>query len=682
MVFSTLEVAHVARVGNDISKDVKGNLLFHGDGSGAASEVCKIFDIIPLILSFASSGNSEILFALRGLDLDALAANDNVAIVELAGVNARNVKLLLFKLQRGKDTLEDATKEVLELLVIDLGQVGPEDETGLLESGVVEAKSLLAGLHEIHNVRLEGLRANSQSNAAQAVACGASQVHGILAILDHDEVTERLHDILKVGLELLLHRSSNSTQSGGSGGLDTIVVVVKQLNHGANQGRAVLSHDLGVDTITEGIKSTTGASDDADVGLVRRTLGSRLEVLQDSLNDLLVVDKTDQSSMSDLGLRVAEQVDDGRQKRLELGRDKIRSTLSGIAQSQHSGHTVARVLVGGKDGELLQKGHNDLARRELVGQLVNQADGHSSRRHVLFVFRVQINDDVHGLDHELSTEILHGLDLHAAERDGLDEEAKGLRTRVILSIGVASKLNHEHEQVAQVEVEKRRVVGDEGVEDVEDGAVALLVASLDGGLEDVDQAGDESLHDGEGLGVLLGVNEHENGANSTHNVHAHLLAFVVDASLEELQQLIGVVAEVGGIVLEHGIQDERADFAVDDVVAGVEGQQLGQEVLAVALLHVLANDAGNQTRQRVAVGRGRLLQSALQQVGADKRLLILGGLLPELGHQAQGLDRGQLSHSIVCVCKSDLDERQKRLGLGVVVLLEVGRDSLDLFRVG
>lgn len=284
-----LKVAHVARVRNDISKDVKGNLLLHGDSSGAASEVCKIFDIIPIILSFASSGNGKILLALRGLDLDALAANDNVAIVELAGVNARNVKLLLFKLQRGEDTLEDATKEVLKLLVVDLGKVGPENEAGLLESGVVKAESLLAGLHQIHNVGLEGLRANSQSNAAQAVAGGASQVHGILTVLDHDEVAERLHDILEVGLELLLHGSSNSTQSGSSGGLDTIVVVVKELNHRANESRAILSHDLGVNTITKGIESTTGASNDADVGLVRRTLGSRLKILQDSLDDLLVV---------------------------------------------------------------------------------------------------------------------------------------------------------------------------------------------------------------------------------------------------------------------------------------------------------------------------------------------------------------------------------------------------------
>jgi hypothetical protein len=34
------------------------------------------------------------------------------------------------------------------------------------------------------------------------------------------------------------------------------------------------------------------------------------------------------------------------------------------------------------------------------------------------------------------------------------------------------------------------------------------------------------------------------------------------------------------------------------------------------------------------------------------------------------------------MCKGDLDERQKGLGLGVVVLLEIGRDGLDLFRVG
>lgn len=53
---------------------------------------------------------------------------------------------------------------------------------------------------------------------------------------------------------------------------------------------------------------------------------------------------------------------------------------------------------------------------------------------------------------------------------------------------------------------------------------------------------------------------------------------------------------------------------MDDIVAGVERQELRQELLAIALLHILANDTGNQTRQRVAVGSGRLLQSALKKV--------------------------------------------------------------------
>lgn len=143
-----------------------------------------------------------------------------------------------------------------------------------------------------------------------------------------------------------------------------------------------------------------------------------------------------------------------------------------------------------------------------------------------------------------------------------------------------------------------------------------------------------------------------------------------------------MVAEVGGLILQHGIENEGADLTVDDIIAGVERQELLQEVLAIASLHILAHDASNQARQRVAVGSGCLLQSTLEKMGADERLLVLGSGRPELGDEPQSLDGGQLSHSILCVCKSDLDQKKKRLGLGVVVLLEVGCDGLDLFRVG
>ncbi|KAK1246113.1 hypothetical protein MKX07_005182 [Trichoderma sp. CBMAI-0711] len=685
-----LEVVHVARVGNDIAEDVKGNLLLHGNGGGAASEVGKILNVIPVILTLADIN----VLGVRGLDLDTLAADNEVAVLELAGVNAGNVQLLVFQLQGREDALEDTVKEVLELLVVDLGKVGPEDEARLLESGVVQAEGFLAGLHEIHDVGLEGLRANSQGNAAQTVAGGASQVHGVLAVLDHDKFAEGLHHVLEVGLEVLLHGGGDGTEGRGSGGLDAIVIMVKQLDHRADKRRAVLSHDLGVNAVAKGVESTAGAADDADIGLVRRTLRGRLEVLQDSLDDLLVVgshlighllgevNEANKGGVSDLEFGVAQQVDDGGEERLELGRDEVRSTLGSVAESQHGGHAVAGVLVGGEDGELLKQRHNDLARRQLVGQLVNQADGDSGGRHVLLVIRVEVDDDVHGLDHELGANILHGLNLHAAERDGLDEEAKSLGARIVLGVGVAGQLNHEHEQVAQVEGQKGRVIGNEGVEHVKNGAVALLVASLNGSLKDVDQAGDKALHGLEGLGVLLGVDEHENGTNGADNVHADLLAVVVDARLEQLEELIGVVAEVRRVVLEHGIEDERANLTVHNVVAGVEGQQLLQEVLAIARLHVLANDASNQARQRVAVGSGRLLQGALEQVRAHKRLLVLGGGAPELGDEAQGLDGGQLANGTVSMCKGDLDERQKRLGLGVVVLLEIGCDGLDLFRVG
>lgn len=49
---------------------------------------------------------------------------------------------------------------------------------------------------------------------------------------------------------------------------------------------------------------------------------------------------------------------------------------------------------------------------------------------------------------------------------------------------------------------------------------------------------------------------------------------------------------------------------------------------------------------------------------------------------SKGLDGGELSDGSIAVCQGDLDEEEKRLGLGVVVLLKISCDSLDLFRVG
>lgn len=83
----------------------------------------------------------------------------------------------------------------------------------------------------------------------------------------------------------------------------------------------------------------------------------------------------------------------------------------------------------------------------------------------------------------------------------------------------------------------------------------------------------------------------------------------------------------------------------------------------------------------MAVDSGSLLQCAFDEMGANQLLLVLGSLVPVLASQAESLDRGELTDSGILICKRDFDEKQKGLGLGVVVLLEVGRDSLDLLSV-
>ena len=84
----------------------------------------------------------------------------------------------------------------------------------------------------------------------------------------------------------------------------------------------------------------------------------------------------------------------------------------------------------------------------------------------------------------------------------------------------------------------------------------------------------------------------------------------------------------------------------------------------------------------MADGGGSLLQRALQQVGASQRLLFLGSVVPVSGGESQGLDGSKLSDGAISMGKSDLDERDERLRLRVVVLLKIGCGGLDLFRVG
>src|SRR5687768_12641376 len=114
----------------------------------------------------------------------------------------------------------------------------------------------------------------------------------------------------------------------------------KEADHRSKEVGAILSHDLGIDAITESVEGTTSASNDGDVLLVGTTLRGSLEVLQNCVDNLLMVgrhlighllgqvNQTNQRSVANLIIRVEEKSNNCGKKLLELSGDKIWCTLS------------------------------------------------------------------------------------------------------------------------------------------------------------------------------------------------------------------------------------------------------------------------------------------------------------------------------------------------------------------
>ncbi|GKT44783.1 uncharacterized protein ColSpa_04964 [Colletotrichum spaethianum] len=652
-----------ARVGDDVAKNLESNLLLKSNG-GDTGEVVEVLPVGVLI-------HTLLVVLVDGLEVELLAAREQQALGDVLLLEAGDGDGLLLKLKAVEETLEDTGEEVSELAAVDLGQGGPEDEAGLLEAGVVEAESLLAGLHEVHDVGLELLGANSVGNAAHGVADGRAESKGLLAVLDGDVLAESAHDVLEVGLELLATESGSDGANGtGSSSLDGEVLVAEELAHGDNQLGAELLDQLVVKTLAnERVESATGGANDSDALLVGGA-GDGLKVGEEGADELPVlggelvghlvgeVDETDEGSVTDRAVLVVQELENDGQQRLELGGNEVRRTLSGSTERQNGGLAVAGVGVLGELSELLKERHDDLAGRQIAGQLVDERQsGSGGRVVVVLVISVNLGDDLHALDHEQSTHVLHGLELHAAVTGALAQESQGLGASILLDLGVDGEVNHEVDKV-------------------------LKVGSKEGGV-DLDHGLDKLLNEVQALGVLLGVDEHQQSADGLDGAQADIGAGRVDDGLlDEAEKLLGLLGEVGGVVLEESEQDVGANLAVSDVVGGVQGQDSTNKVLALAILEVEADGASQKARLGVARRSRLIVQNALQNVLLGKLTLVSGQLGPVPGSQAQRLDRGQLTDRGVIVGDGDLDQEEKRIGLGVVVLLQLGRDSLDLLGIG
>jgi len=68
---------------------------------------------------------------------------------------------------------------------------------------------------------------------------------------------------------------------------------------------------------------------------------------------------------------------------------------------------------------------------------------------------------------------------------------------------------------------------------------------------------------------------------------------------------------------------------------------------------------------------------------SDRSLLLGGDGLPVLRGQPSSLDGGLLAEGVIAaVCAYDLEQKEERLRVGVIVLLELGGNGLEPLRVG
>ncbi|KUI69369.1 hypothetical protein VM1G_11649 [Cytospora mali] len=642
---------------DDISENLDSDLLLHSLGSD--SVICPV--IVVFFFEFVIVHGFLVLF--RPL-LATIVADDGLFLFRK--IEHEPFFLLL---QAVEKALEDTDDEGGKVLAVHLGKRTPENEARLAESRISEVQRLLASLHEIHDIRLELLRANCRGDAAHGVENTTSEIQLIFAVLDLDEGAQGGHGVFEVGGEALLHGAGDGTQSASSGALDLEVGMSQEVANGSNELRSVLLHDIRVETRRESIQRSAGTAHDFNILLLSLSVGgagtSGLDVVEDGLNKSIAVvrqllchlvgdaGQADESGVADPGVGVIEQTNDDGHDHLELG------------------------------GEGLEQRHDDLARRQVARKLVKEGQSSASGGDVVLVLIIiDLGENLHAFEGQLGAHVFHGLDLHAAVADGLGQEGKSLATNLVVGVLVGSKIaGHEGHQVPQVRAKKDWLVGKELLEDLKRLFGTLIVAVLNGILQHVDHGGDEVLDGRHDCLVLLGLNQHQDGTNRHHGVNADVSALrVLDGIGKEGKQLANLVGKGRRVFLQNGIDYVGADLAMGNIggVAG-KGEERRDKFWPRVLIGVQieAGNTGDDARLRVPAPGVLLFHSSLDQMLTDAGLLLSGYLLPVFWNESGSLDGGLLAKVDIVICADDLDKEEQRLGLRVEVLLELRRDGLD-----
>ncbi|ROV92110.1 hypothetical protein VSDG_07545 [Cytospora chrysosperma] len=682
LLLEELEDASAACVRDDISKDFDSDLLLHGFGSD--SVICPV--IIVLLFEIVVIHG---LLALSCRLLAAVVTKDGLLLLRKI-----EYKTFLLLLQAVEQTLEDTDDEGGKVLAVHLRQGTPQDEACLAESWVAQIQSLLTGLHEIHNIGLELLRTDSRGDTAHGVTDTTAEVQLVFAVLDLDEGTQGGHGVFEVRGKALLHGTSNSTQSTSSGTLDLEVGMSQEVANGSNELRSVLLHDSRVETGCKSIQRCASTAHDFNILLrdpsIRRGDTSSLDVVENRLDERITVvgkllchligdtSQTDEGGVTDTGVGIVEQADDDGHDHLELGRDKVWRTLRHGAQCKDASLPEASVGRGGKCGQGIEQRHDDLSGGQVARELSSAGGGDV----VLILIIINLSEDLHALKSQLGAHVLHGLDLHAAIAHSLGQEGKSLAANLVVGVLVGSKIaSHEGHQVPKVGTEKDRLVGEELLEDLKGLLGSLVIIVLDSILQDVDHGRNEVLDSSDDGIVLLGLDQHQHGANGHHGVDANVSALrILDGIGKEGEQLADLVGERSGIFLQDGVNDVGADLAVGNF-GGVacEGEEGGDQLWpgVVISIEVETCNAGDNARLGVPGPGVLLLHCSLDKVLTDASLLVCGYFLPVFGHKSGSLNSGLLTEVDIVICADDLDKEEQRLRLGVEVLLELCRDGLD-----
>ena len=690
---SLLEVGDVLAtgVGDDVAVDLSSDLLLHSD----SGDTLKVIPVIIVDHSVVQVFKIVIIILAGRHDLDLLALNNDLLANKLAGVLAKlDVSACLILVEALVETL-NGTREVLgKALLVDLGHGAPQDVASLAETRMVKVKCLLRSLHQRQNVGLERLGANSRSHLAHRVTSDTTEVQLILAVLNSDIRRQLLHSLWEERQEGLLSCGSNGANGSNGSALSLKILVVEELAKAGNQLRDILSSILGVKALNERVDGVAATTNDGESALVIGTggvLDGKIEVLDHSRDELGVLlanilgqvigqaGNTVKRGSANLELGVLEEVKDHRQDLVQLGSDEVRSALNAHTQSKDTGLAVVGILGREVVAKVLEERNDNLARRKAGSQDVEQTKGGASGCDILVLAGkiAKLSDNVQGLQGKLLTD-LESLDLELPVADTLHQEGQRLGTVVILDVGGGRELEHKPDKIAEVLLEQSRLAAEQGLEDLEGLHGVLLVTLVDGLLQDSDHGGDGLLESSKRLGILLRLKEHSHAAQTNQGVDPDIGALgVLDGLAKQVVEVSWLTREGITSLLECCPDDKSADFPVLCGAAGGGLVQVARQISPLAIFEVLGGDRSDDAGGRVPCQLLVLVQCELQQLVAERGLLILGKRGPVLDNKLPGLDGSKLLQALVRVPTENLKQSIQGSGRVVVVLVQCSRGILD-----